>query len=221
MLECHHAQYITISLAYHAKTSTRTPQGDAKREIMAELQHEIQCFGLSFADWINSHNSYVEALNGWLQNCIMQPKEKSKSRRAFSPRRVVAPPIIVLGRDWSAGIKDSPAKEVNDAIKTFLHDLRHSFEKQAEEVEKKEPVLDSNGNVLDSNGNGDAEGKEEENADAGHSNLSSIHASLTRVLDRLTKFSEASLKMYEDIRQKSETARNAYTNYRPPRSLSL
>lgn len=214
MLECHHAQYITISLAYHAKSFVRTPQGDAKREIMAQLQHEIECFGLSFADWINSHNSYVEALNGWLQNCIMQSREKSKGRRAFSPRRVLAPPIIVLGRDWSAGIKDLPFEELSDAIKTFLNALHHSFEQHAEEQEKKEPILDSNGN-------GEAEEMEEESNDARPSYLNSIHASVTKVLDRLTKFSEASLKMYEDIRQKSETARNAYSNYRPPRPLSL
>lgn len=213
MLECHHAQYITISLAYHAKNSMRTPHGDTKREIMAQLQHEMECFGLSFVDWINSHNSYVEALNGWLQNCIMQPREKSKGRRAFSPRRVVAPPIIVLGRDWSAGIKDLPSEELNEAIKSLLYDLRHSVDRQEEEPQNKEPILDTSGNI-------EADVKEEENPD-GSSNLSSIHSSLTKVLDRLTKFSEASLKMYEDIRQKNETARNAYSNYRPPRSISL
>lgn len=212
MLECHHAQYITISLAYHAKNSTRTPQGDAKQEIMDQLQHEMECFGLSFADWINSHNSYVEALNGWLQNCIMQPREKSKGRRAFSPRRVVAPPIIVLGRDWSAGIKNLPSEELTEAIKSLLYDLRHSVQRQEEEPQNKEPVLDASSNI-------EADVKEEN--PAGSSNLSSIHSSLTKVLDRLTKFSEASLKMYEDIRQKNETAQNAYSNYRPPRSISL
>ncbi|WOG92121.1 hypothetical protein DCAR_0311380 [Daucus carota subsp. sativus] len=212
MLECHHAQYITISLAYHAKNSTRTPQGVTKQEIMDQLQHEMECFGLSFADWINSHNSYVQALNGWLQNCIMQPREKSKGRRAFSPRRVVAPPIIVLGRDWCAGIQNLPSEELNEAIKSLLYDLRHSVEHQEEEPQNKQPILDTSGNI---------EADVNEVNSAASSNLSSIHSSLTKVLDRLTKFSEASLKMYEDIRQKNETARNAYMNYRPPRSISL
>jgi len=35
-----------------------------------------------------------------------------------------------------------------------------------------------------------------------------VHASFTKVLDRLTKFSEASLKMYEDIRQKKWSGSN-------------
>ncbi|KAK3011241.1 hypothetical protein RJ639_010696, partial [Escallonia herrerae] len=214
MLECHHAQYITISLAYHAKSSTGTPQGDTKREIMAQLQHEIECFGLSFADWINSHTSYVEALNGWLQNCILQPTERSKGRRAFSPRRVLAPPIIVLCRDWSAGIKALPSEELSDAIRTFLYDLHHSVGQEEEELQRKQRIHDSSENAA-------AEDTTDQKNDDESSNLGSMHTSLTKVLDGLTKFSEASLKMCEDIRQKSETARNAYSNYRPPRSLSL
>ncbi|XP_057501751.1 protein ALTERED PHOSPHATE STARVATION RESPONSE 1-like [Actinidia eriantha] len=211
MLECHHAQYITISLAYHAKTSTGTPQGDTQRQIMMQLQDEIECFGLSFADWINSHTSYVEALNGWMHNCILQPRERSKNRRAFSPRRVLAPAAFVLCRDWSAGIKSLPSEELSEAIKAFLRDLRDLIGQQGEELEKKQRTVDSSNN-------GESEVKDDENSDDKSSNLSSIDTSLAKVLDQLTKFSEASLKMYEDIRQKSETAKTAYSKYGPHRS---
>ncbi|PHT32019.1 hypothetical protein CQW23_28356 [Capsicum baccatum] len=214
MLECHHAQYITISLAYHAKASVSSPQGDTQKLIMSQLQDEVECFGLSFANWINSHTSYVEALNSWLQNCILQPRERNKGRRAFSPRRVLAPPIFVLCRDWSTGIKSLPSEDLSDAIKDFLYDLRHSVGHHSEELQKKETTPES--------GNEELEAKDEEKNDEKSSNLNHIHSSLTRVLDRLTKFSEASLKMCEDIRQKCETARNAYLNYRPaPRSFSI
>ncbi|KAB2617420.1 hypothetical protein D8674_013289 [Pyrus ussuriensis x Pyrus communis] len=209
MLECHHAQYITISLAYHSKSSTPS-QGDSRRQVMAHLLDEIECFGLSFANWINSHTSYVEALNGWLQNCIMQPRERTKSRRPFSPRRAVAPPIFVLFRDWAAGIRALPSNELTDAIRTFLSDLRHLMEKQAV-TQKNQGTAES----VDAN-NGEAENKEE-NSEESSPNLSCMHASLARVLERLTKFSEASLKMYEDIRCKSEAARVAYLNGRPVR----
>ncbi|KAM2005059.1 hypothetical protein FF1_000316 [Malus domestica] len=208
MLECHHAQYITISLAYHSKSSTVTSQGDSRRQIMAQLLDEIECFGLSFANWINSHSTYVEALNGWLQNCIMQPRERTKSRRPFSPRRVVAPPIFVLFRDWGAGIRALPSNELTDAIRTFLSDLRHLMEQEA--------IAQKNQGTADAN-NGEAENKAEENGKESSPSLSCIHTSLRKVLDRLTKFSEASLKMYEDIRQKSEAARIAYLNCRPVR----
>ncbi|KAK7247444.1 hypothetical protein RIF29_42327 [Crotalaria pallida] len=207
MLECHHAQYITISLAYHSRNSRGTLQGEARREIMAQLQDEIEFFGLSFANWINSHTSYIEALNGWLQNCILQPRERLRSRRPFSPRRALAPPIFVLCRDWSAGIKALPSEELSQAIRNFLSDLRHLMEQQNDQLLKQQQnsatasTAETEGNTNDDN--------EDESA-----NLSCIHASLTKVLDRLTKFSEASLKMYEDIRQKSEAARTAYHNCR-------
>ncbi|CAH9146544.1 unnamed protein product [Cuscuta epithymum] len=212
MLECHHTQYITLSLAYHAKTHTTSsnPQGDdQKKEILAQLMDEVECFGLSFTDWINSQTSYVEALNSWLQNCILQPPER-KSRRAFSPRRVIAPPVFVLCRDWSVGIQSLPSQELNDAIRALLHDLRHSGEQQHQPDE--EPLsCDKQETVVGGGG-----------AVENHASLNRVHASLTVVLDRLNRFSEASLKMCEDIRQKCDSARNAYVNYRPPpRSFSI
>lgn len=209
MLECHHAQYITISLAYHLRRTSGSPQGDTHRQIMAQLLEEIECFGLSFANWVNSHASYVDALNGWLQNCILQPRERSKSRRPFSPRRALAPPIFVLCRDWSAGIKALPSEELGNAIKAFLSDLCHLMDQKTEQLQNKEQLIDEN--------NGELERKVDEKNDEAASSLSCIQASLTKVLDRLNKFSEASLKMYEDVRQKSEAARIAYLNCRPVR----
>lgn len=200
MLECHHAQYITISLAYHLKKPTNgTHQEEAKKQIMDGLQHEIECFGLSFADMVNSHTSYVESINSWLQNCIIQPPERVKGRRPFSPRRAVAPPIFVICRDWSAGIQTLPAQQLSDAIKAFLSHLHQ--QQSAEEVDQKLTVSNDDGTKNDG---------------VTEVNLGSMHSSLTKVLDGLTKFSEASLKMYEDIKQKSDTAQNVYSNYRPP-----
>ncbi|KAK8472599.1 hypothetical protein PHAVU_002G254100 [Phaseolus vulgaris] len=207
MLECHHAQYITISLAYHSRSSTGTLlQGEVRREIMSRLLEEVELFGLSFANWINSLTSYVEALNAWLQNCILLPRERSKSRRPFSPRRLLAPPIFVLCRDWSAGIKALPSEELSEAIINFLSDLHLRTEQHNDQLLRKQDSTNARTAETESKTNED---NEDESA-----NLSCIHARLTKVLDRLTKFSEASLKMYEDTRQKSEAARNAYHNCR-------
>ncbi|KAI9164707.1 hypothetical protein LWI28_000564 [Acer negundo] len=210
MLECHHTQYITISLAYHSRSSMGTPQGDTRKLVLVQLQEEVEIFGLSFADWVNSLTSYVEALNSYLQNCILHPKERSRSRRPFSPRRVLAPPIFVLCRDWSAGLKDLPSEELSKDIKTFLSDLHYLMEHQAEHLKKNLKLDDAN------NGESETKDDDQKNDDVS-SNLSCIHSSLAKVLDRLNKFSEVSLKTYEDIRQKSEVAQAAYSNIRPGR----
>ncbi|CAA3002094.1 Hypothetical predicted protein [Olea europaea subsp. europaea] len=218
MLKCHHNQYITISLAYHAKTTVGIVHGKTHRQIINQLLDEVEYFGLSFANWINSYTSYVEALNSWLQNCILQPRERQKGRRAFSPRRALAPPIFVLCRDWSAGIKYLPSEEVSDAIKGFLSDLLHSVRHQQEESQEKATTEDLQNNEESES----KHSKDEEQSDDRVSNLSGIQTSLTKVLDWLTKFSEASVKMCNDIQKKCEAAQNAYDNYRaPPRSFNI
>ncbi|KAF6149109.1 hypothetical protein GIB67_038892 [Kingdonia uniflora] len=201
MLECHHAQYITISLAYHTKKSTVPSQGESHSEILTQFQHEIECFGSSFSNWIRAHKSYIEALNGWHQNCILMPRECSKARRAFSPRRALAPPIFVLYRDWSIRIETLPSQDLTNSIKALVSDLRSSMITKVEDQKKKQGSFDSHKN-------GEIEGKNEDS----FLNLTKIHPNLTKVLDDLTKFSEASLKMYEEIRQGNEAARVAYTN---------
>lgn len=205
MLECHHAQYITISLAYHTK-NLRT--GPAQKDVHTQLQHEIECFESSFRDWIDAHRSYVDALNGWLQICIVLPQERSRGRRVFSPRRALAPPIFVLCRDWSAGIKTLPSGELIEATKCLVSFLHTSVAQKVEEQKMKGPT-----DLMD---NEDAQSKEDDQSD-NLSNLSSIHTSLTKVLDRLTKFSEALRKLYEDVRQGTETAQVEYANFRVTR----
>lgn len=209
MLECHHAQYITISLAYHSMTSAGTPQGTRHGQMISQLQCETECFGLSFANWINSLTSYVEAINGWLQNCILRPHETSKSRRRFSPNQVLFPPIFVLCRDWSAGLKDLPSDELSNAIKSFSLDVCQLIAQHAEQLQKKKKSADAE--------NGESESKDNEDADAS-SNLFCIQTSLTKIHDRLTKFSEASLKMYERISQQNEEARITYLKCGPTRT---
>lgn len=203
MLECHHLQYITISLAYHSRSSTGTPSGDIRKQVITQLMEEIECFGLSFTNWVNSLTSYVEALNGWLQHCILQPRERPKSRRPFSPRRVLAPPIFVLCRDWSVGIKALPSEELSGEIKYFLSDVHHLTD------QRKVKSVEEGGEHENNKG-------DDKNEDVS-SNLCCVQSSLGKVLDRLNKFSEASLKMYEDIKQKNEAAWVAYTNCRQPR----
>ncbi|XP_038997675.1 protein ALTERED PHOSPHATE STARVATION RESPONSE 1-like isoform X2 [Hibiscus syriacus] len=211
MLECHHSQYITISLAYHSRNSTDAPQGDTRRQIMAQLRQEIECFGVSFTDWVNSHASYLEALNGWLQNCIKEPQERSKNRYPFSPHRYLGfgPPIFVLCREWSAGIKALPAEELSTAIKSFLSDICHLMDEQVDKLQKNDKSVDGTHRESGSKDGLSLLTDGDTNDDVS-SNLSCIQASLTRVLDRLNKFSEASVKMYEDVRQISDAARIAY-----------
>ncbi|KAD4586361.1 hypothetical protein R6Q59_035305 [Mikania micrantha] len=204
MLECHHAQYITISSANHSRTQTRL--NETNRMIMIELEHQVECFGSSFSGLVKSYTSYVESINNWLQNCIIQPKERVKGRRAFSPRRMVAPPIFVVYRDWSAGSRSLASQKVSDVIKEFVFHIRRLLNE--EEMKSKDLGLIENGEEMKMD-------------DVRGLNLRLIRGSLTKVFDRLTSYCEESLKMYQEINDKSQSAGNLYSNYRPPAKPSI
>jgi len=207
MLECHNAQYITVSLAYHMKNSTTPQQSESYRHAITNLQNEIECFTSSFVNWIDAQKSYVEALNAWLQKCVLPPEERSWRRRVpFSPRRALAPPIFVLFGDWLTGINSLPSKEVTDSLKGLVSNLHDLFEQQKEEKQggRKPEQMGINGEL-------EQEGNTEEKCES-NSNFVTLQASLTGLFDQMTKFSEALVKVYENVKQGTEQASAAYIN---------
>ncbi|XP_020520771.1 uncharacterized protein LOC18421966 [Amborella trichopoda] len=204
MLECHHLQHITISLAYHTRISAVAARTESQKQASACLENELNSLSSSFSDWVNAQKSYVEALKGWLFLCILPPRENSSSRRRnqylFSPCRELAPPIFALCRDWLSAFETLPIAEVPNAIKSLVAEVQHHQNRLL---------------------NDSTEGSEEKETESEkvpeqtlHSNLKDLQAGLTQVFDCLRNFSEALVKMYEDISQKCERARVAYTSGR-------
>ncbi|KAG6480305.1 hypothetical protein ZIOFF_063785 [Zingiber officinale] len=206
MLECHHTQFIKISLAYHAKTLAAATQSEVYKQALIHLERELEYFGSRFLNWDDAHKSYLKALNGWLQKCILQPQERRKGRKKplFPPRQAISPPIFVVCSDWLSGLNSLRAEELLDSIKGTVLVIHNALEHQVDYKEL--------GKVPDEpEKNGVPESKEDGNCEK-HLNLDDLQASLTRVFDRLTKFSEGALKVYEDVKQSNEIASVAYSN---------
>ncbi|XP_020083519.1 uncharacterized protein LOC109706908 [Ananas comosus] len=205
MLETHHAQYITISLAYHTKSSALVPPSESCKRALIHLRSEMDCFGLSFSNWVKAHKSYVEALNSWLQKCVLPPQERSRGRKvAFSPRRTLAPPIFVLLREWLNGILSQNSDEVNDSIDQITLVLHEWFKQHSQLKQAKKKLSDEENETEPKEENKEEKCKEIE------SKVVNLQGSLTRLFDRLTKFAEAMLKTYEEVKQESEKAQAAY-----------
>lgn len=201
MLECHHAQHITISLAYHTKSLPASQRSEPCKQAIARLQNEMECFASSFANWVGAQKSYVEALNAWLHKCILHPPQERSWRRRmpFSPRRALAPPVFVLSADWLAGLNALPSKEVMDSLQGFVSDL-HGFTEQQKEEKLAEP---------------NSEQQRQENTEEkceGESSYARLQVSLTRLFDQLAKYAEAAARVYEDVKQGTEQAMEAYIN---------
>lgn len=98
------------------------------------------------------------------------------------------------------------SEELSDAIRTLVSDLHICLDRQAEENPKEV-------NTKELDNEEQLRRKEAEDHEKA-SSLAVLQPNLTRVFNSLSKFAEASLKVYEDIKQGSEAARNAYANGR-------
>ncbi|RRT66463.1 hypothetical protein B296_00011377, partial [Ensete ventricosum] len=205
MLECHHAQFITITLAYLMKSSAAAALGEPCRQALNHLINEMGSFRHTFSNWISAYKSYVEALSTWLQKCVLQPQERRKGRRViFPPRQAISPPIFVLCNSWLLGLRSLPSKDLCDSIEDIMSTLHDSFE-QPTEAEQAGKMADEPENSRGFDG--------KQVQDCGRpSNLDELKTGLTRLFDRLTKFSETSLKVHEDVKQGIEIASIAYAN---------
>jgi hypothetical protein len=208
MLECHHKQFITVTLAYHVKSSTSVQQGEHHRQAAMHLFNEMNCFSSSFKTWITAHKSYVETLNAWLQKCVLQPRQDRRRRRrkvSFPPRQAVSPPIFILCRDWLAMMESLPTDELCKSIKDVMQLIHDSFEHHGDQNKPKNESQECG--MLENNEQGEA--SESVGAAEG------LQSNLTTVLDHLAKFSEASLKQYEELKHKYEVARDDYKTFGP------
>jgi Protein of unknown function (DUF632) len=187
MLECHHAQFITISLAYHARRSTTQSQVEIQNQVLTHLLDELDSFASTFTSWISSQKSYIQSLDSWLQKCILQPPERCRGRRKviFPPPQALSPPIFVLCRDWLAGLKSLPLDELLESVGSVSSVLRDVFE------QRKEDCLE----------NGD---------DVRVKGMERFQCVLRVFFDRLNKFAEVSLKACEEVKNSHEVAREAY-----------
>lgn len=200
MLECHHTQFITISLAYHAANSKQDSSNKPFDKALLHLQIEVGYFASSFINLVNNHKLYVESLNTYIHKCILQPQEqrhKIKNKLAFFPRKIhheSLPPIFIVCQYWLNGLKSLPSEELCGSIKGIVFILIDLVDQQMK-LEKK----------VD-----DDEVEEYGEGFSRCSNLDRLKIGLTCLFDRLAKFSEASFKVFEEVKQVNEMAYAEY-----------
>nr|CAB3503025.1 unnamed protein product [Digitaria exilis] len=208
-----------LSAAHLSYTQSLRTVGTALRrehhhQTAMNLWNEMDSFSSSFRNWVTAHQSYVEALNAWLQKCVLQPPQDRRRRKrkvSFPPRQAVSPPIFVLCRDWLTLTESLPADELCKSIKNVMQLLRDSFDHQDDQNKPKS----------ESQERGMLENNEQEEAYSGSVPAAEgLQSKLTMVLDRLTKFSEASLKCYEELKQNYEMAHDDYKRFGPNAQLA-
>lgn len=139
MLESHQTQNQIIAEAKSLGSSVcGRVASESHQRATIRLENELHKWHTSFSNWIAAQKAYVQALNGWLLKCIIQEPEGSlKERIPFSPRRLGAPPIFSICKDWSLAFDTLPEMGVVHAIESFAADMRTLLGHQDEEQRQK------------------------------------------------------------------------------------
>ncbi|XP_021713436.1 uncharacterized protein LOC110681591 [Chenopodium quinoa] len=204
MFECHKLQVHIVTIAFINGNVKLSLQSESRRYITLQLEDELHKLSLSFTKWINALKSYIQAINEWLNKCVIVQEASSKKRRWGPPPerrlRSAGPPIYTICGAWHDSLKDLQVTEVADKINGLATEISHFIPHQ-EKVHGKRtfketpPVVEMRTH----------EGFEEWNTGYDRFQLSFVH-----FLNELCKFSDHSLNMYTELQIKIEEAKRLY-----------
>ncbi|KAJ1427380.1 hypothetical protein SESBI_09630 [Sesbania bispinosa] len=139
MQECYRCQYqeITDTKVLDASLFNRN-FGNVHIDAAIKLKYEVQKWNLSFSDWIHAQKSHVKALNGWLVRCLLyEPEELPDDSTPFSPGKIGAPPVFVIGNKWSRAVDNLSEKNVIEAVNGFILRVNELLEKHILDLQQK------------------------------------------------------------------------------------
>ncbi|XP_022858410.1 nitrate regulatory gene2 protein-like [Olea europaea var. sylvestris] len=233
MLVCHHNQCRAIGEAKRLDAiALRKHFSDAHLEATRLLEHDLINWTLRFSYWIGTQKSYIRALNSWLTKCIHNvPEETPDGIVPFSPGRIGAPPVFVICYQWSQSLEGISEKEVVDSMRDFATNVLQlwdrdklemrqrmlvnkderkvkGLEREDQKIQKEIQALDKRTVLI----SGDDSGKPLTGRVVYQSETSksvSLQASLQHVFRAMEKYAADSLKVYEELLQRTEEDRLA------------
>ncbi|KAK7299794.1 hypothetical protein RJT34_10622 [Clitoria ternatea] len=227
MLECHHNQCEAIREArILGSIGSRKKSGDSHLEATKKLEQELINWTFQFSGWISAQKGYVRALNNWLLKCLLyEPEETPDGIVPFSPGRIGAPQIFVICNQWSQALDRISEKEVVDSMHVFTMGVLQIWEQdklemhrqmmQNKDLERKVRNIDRDDQKLQKQIQAlerkvvlvSREGKGlsvSENIIYQSDKSSSLQASLQRIFEAMERFTDESVRAYEELLQRSE-----------------
>lgn len=227
MLECHHSQCEAIREArILGSIGSRKNSGDSHLLATKLLEQDLINWTFQFSGWISAQKGYVRALNSWLLKCLLyEPEETPDGIVPFSPGRIGAPQIFVICNQWSQALDRISEKEVVDSMHVFTMSVLQIWEQdklemhrqvvQNKDLERKVKIIDRDDQKLQKQiqalerkmvlASGEGKGLSvSENIIYQSDKSSSLQASLQRIFEAMERFTDESVKAYEDLLQRSE-----------------
>ncbi|XP_027939380.1 nitrate regulatory gene2 protein-like [Vigna unguiculata] len=227
MLECHHNQCEAIREArILGSVGSRIKSGDSHLQATKQLEQELINWTFQFSGWISAQKGYVRALNNWLLKCLLyEPEETPDGIVPFSPGRIGAPQIFVICNQWSQALDRISEKEVVDSMHVFTMSVLQIWEQdklemhrqmnQNKDLERKVRNIDRDDQKLQKQIqalerkvlllSGEGKGLSvSENIIYQSDKSSSLQASLQRIFEAMERFTDESVRAYEELLQRSE-----------------
>ncbi|XP_038884529.1 nitrate regulatory gene2 protein-like [Benincasa hispida] len=114
---------------------------DAHLEAAMDLKLELENWRSNFIDLIATQKDCIKALNGWLLRCLLYEPEPEETPNGgcpppFSPARIGAPPVFVIGHLWSDTTERFSDKDVSEAIQGLVSKLDQALEQQSWDLQR-------------------------------------------------------------------------------------
>ncbi|XP_057790630.1 protein ALTERED PHOSPHATE STARVATION RESPONSE 1-like [Salvia miltiorrhiza] len=135
MLRCHQKQFEAISKSKMQNLRAKT---GSQKSTITNLEKELRAWRRHFNDWIGLQKSYVESLNGWLQQFHEgEPGAAPYVPAPYSPGQLRAPPIFVICNDWHKAMESISDRRLSNAMNGFSAGLQKLRGKQDEEAQQR------------------------------------------------------------------------------------
>lgn len=211
MFECHKLQFQIMSAAYNNSHARIVTHSELRRQITSYLEGELHNLSSSFSKWIGAQKSYLEAINGWLYKCVSLKQKTGKKRRPQRPLLSYGPPpIYVTCEIWLEKLGELPIQEVLDSMKSLAGETARFLPRQEKNQGKaaKNPHIKSwNAHIRSESSDNLLKDDPSEDWDSGFDHF---RTSFLGFLGQLNNFAGSSVKMYTELRQAIQNAKNYY-----------
>ncbi|KAL2322267.1 hypothetical protein Fmac_026646 [Flemingia macrophylla] len=210
MFECHKLQFQILSTAYDNSHSRTVTHSELRRQITSYLESELHCLSSSFTKWIIAQMSYLEAINGWLYKCVSLKQKSSKKKRPQRPLlRMYGPPIYATCEIWLEKLGELPSRDVLDSIRSLAAETARFLPRHENpgKIGNFPHITSWTAHVRSESSNNLLKDDLPVDWD---SSFDRFRASLLAFLSQLNNFASSSVKMYTELGEAIQNAKNSY-----------
>ena len=141
MLETHKQQTQALTDPKPFESILNGALDDTHLEAAMDLKLELENWRTNFIELIATQKDCIKALNGWLLRCLLYEPDPEETPNGgcpppFSPERIGAPPVFVIGHLWSDTADKFSEKDVSEAMQGLVLKLDQALEQQSLDLQR-------------------------------------------------------------------------------------